>query len=58
MNTSEKSHRNRLPEWQSAKMKSLIEERWSEVWEIVVEREKTHQQPHSHSRSLQQKSNY
>ncbi|MEM6614656.1 MAG: hypothetical protein AAF652_20920 [Cyanobacteria bacterium P01_C01_bin.72] len=54
MNMSEKSHRNKLPEWQSAKMKSLIEERWSEVWEIVVERERINRQLHLHSRGLPQ----
>lgn len=39
MNTSGKNHRNRLPQWQSEKMRTLIEERWSEIWEIVVARE-------------------
>ena len=41
MNASSKSNRNRLPEWQSAKMKSLIEARWSEVWQAVVNRERS-----------------
>lgn len=40
MDTSEKNRRNRLPQWQSDKMKSLIEDRWSEVWEAVIERER------------------
>ena len=40
MNTLNKNQRNRLPLWQSEKMKALIEERWSEVWEVVVARER------------------
>jgi|GEM_PF-6914215 len=49
MNTSTKSHKNKLPEWQSAKMKSLIEERWSEVWEIVMSRERRTENLDRHS---------
>ena len=41
MDTSEKNRRNRLPQWQSDKMKSLIKDRWSEVWEAVIERERS-----------------
>ena len=40
MDTSAKNRRNRLPQWQSDKMKSLIQDRWSEVWEAVIERER------------------
>ena len=40
MNTSSNSNKSKLPEWQSTKMKSLIEDRWSEVWEAVVNRER------------------
>jgi hypothetical protein len=43
MNLSDKNHKNRLPEWQSEKMRMLIEERWSEVWEIVTTRERSNQ---------------
>ncbi|MEL6928077.1 MAG: hypothetical protein AAFO95_05545 [Cyanobacteria bacterium J06600_6] len=43
MNTSPKNNKNRLPEWQSARMRSLIEERWSEIWDIVVARESNNQ---------------
>ena len=39
MNKLDRNCKNRLPQWQSEKMRSLIEERWSEVWEIVVARE-------------------
>lgn len=39
MSKSDKKKSNRLPEWQSAKMKTILEERWSEVWETVVARE-------------------
>ena len=49
MNTSTKGHKNKLPEWQSARMKSLIEERWSEVWEIVVARERLTENLDRHS---------
>ena len=41
IDTTNKNRRNKLPEWQSEKMKSLIEERWSEVWEAVIAREKS-----------------
>lgn len=48
MNTSAENRRNRLPQWQSDKMKSLIENRWSEVWEVVIERERSERsQQHS-----------
>ena len=35
-----KTKNNGIPRWQSEKMKSLISERWQEVWEIVEAREK------------------
>ena len=41
MNTSERKRRNRLPQWQLDKMRSLIEDRWSEIWEAVVIRERS-----------------
>ena len=40
MNTFSKSITNRVPEWQSKKMKSLIGERWLEVWKVVVNRKR------------------
>ncbi|WP_158260638.1 hypothetical protein [Pleurocapsa sp. CCALA 161] len=43
MNPSNKNNKNKLPEWQSAKMRNLIEERWSEVWKIVMDRERSAQ---------------
>lgn len=43
MTTSNKNLRNRLPQWQSERMKTLIEERWSEIWEIVVARKESTQ---------------
>ena len=52
MNTLEKSNKNRLPQWQSERMRSLIEDRWSEVWEIVVAREHSSQNLQEHSKSL------
>ena len=55
MNT-DNHNRNRLPQWQSEKMKSLLEERWSEVWEIVVARERLGQNSLEHSRGLQRNS--
>ncbi|WP_158260696.1 hypothetical protein [Pleurocapsa sp. CCALA 161] len=51
MNTHDRNCKNRLPQWQSAKMRSLIEERWSEIWEIVVARERSEQNLHEHSRN-------
>jgi hypothetical protein len=38
-----KSNRTRLPKWQSEKMRTLIEERWSEVWQIVIARKRSSQ---------------
>ena len=35
-----KSKNSGIPQWQSKKMKSLICERWQEVWEVVEAREK------------------
>jgi hypothetical protein len=49
MNTSDKNNRNRLPEWQSEKMRTLIEERWSEIWEAVMARERSTQNSPQHS---------
>ena len=48
MDSSAQKNRNksRLPKWQSEKMKNLIDERWSEVWEIVMARERSHQNSH------------
>jgi hypothetical protein len=48
MNSSDKNYKNKLPEWQSEKMRMLIEERWSEVWEIVAARERSGQNSDSH----------
>jgi hypothetical protein len=36
-----KSNKNKLPEWQSVKMRTLIEQQWSEVWKIVIARERS-----------------
>lgn len=55
MNT-DNHNKNRLPQWQSEKMKSLIEERWSEIWEIVVARERSEQDSHEYIRSSQHNS--
>ena len=56
MSTPKKNHRNKLPQWQLEKMRTLIEERWSEVWEVVVARERSAQSLHEYSRSLQRNS--
>jgi hypothetical protein len=58
MDAPDKNHKSKLPQWQSEKMKSLIEERWSEVWEIVVAREHSEQNSSGHSRSLRCNSNF
>lgn len=39
-----------VPQWQSNKMKTLIIERWHEVWEVVEAREQ--------NRNKQQSKNY
>ena len=39
MNKIKNTAKNIIPQWQSDKMKSLIAERWSEVWQIVEQRE-------------------
>ena len=33
-----------IPSWQSEKMRSLIAERWQEVWEVVEAREKAREE--------------
>ena len=38
INPANKNPRTRLPLWQSEKMRTMIEERWEEVWSIVIER--------------------
>ena len=58
MNTSNRNRRNRLPQWQSAKMRSLIEERWSEVWEIVIARERSERNSREHPRAYPHNSNF
>ena len=40
MSQGKNERSNGIPQWQSDKMKSLINERWQEVWEIVEAREK------------------
>lgn len=56
MNASNENNRNKLPQWQSAKMRSLIEERWSEVWEVAIARERSKQDLSEHSRDSSQRS--
>ncbi|MGL5833337.1 MAG: hypothetical protein ACRC1Z_08905 [Waterburya sp.] len=46
MNSSD--NKNKLPEWQSEKMRMLIEERWSEVWEVVTARKRSSQNSARH----------
>jgi hypothetical protein len=45
MNAANKSknNKNKLPEWQSVKMRTLIEQHWSEVWKIVIARDRSSQ---------------
>lgn len=50
MDNTHNSHKNRLPNWQSEKMRRLIEERWSEVWEIVIARDRSVENLPQHSR--------
>jgi hypothetical protein len=42
MNNSNKRDNQRLPSWQLKKMKSIIEEKWSEIWQVAISR---HQKP-------------
>lgn len=51
MNTSDNNRRNKLPQWQSEKMRALIEERWSEVWEVVIARKHSSQNLPGHSKN-------
>lgn len=39
MSRTKNNQKNIVPQWQSEKMKSLIAERWEEVWQIVEARE-------------------
>ncbi|MEM8721786.1 MAG: hypothetical protein AAGE84_21220 [Cyanobacteria bacterium P01_G01_bin.39] len=39
MNKIKNTAKNMIPQWQSDKMKSLIAERWQEVWQVVETRE-------------------
>ncbi|BAZ43628.1 hypothetical protein NIES4102_06290 [Chondrocystis sp. NIES-4102] len=32
--------KNGIPQWQSDKMKTMISERWQEIWQIVEARDK------------------
>ncbi|MGF1591543.1 MAG: hypothetical protein ACFCU7_20330 [Pleurocapsa sp.] len=51
MNTLDKHFKSKLPQWQSEKMRTLIEERWSEVWEVVMAREHSAQNVLQHSKN-------
>ena len=39
MNIPDKNNRNRTSLWQLEKMKTIIAERWEEVWKIVTTRD-------------------
>ena len=39
-----------IPSWQSEKMRSLIVERWQEVWEVVEAREKAREESQKRQR--------
>ncbi|MEM7591493.1 MAG: hypothetical protein AAF383_08225 [Cyanobacteria bacterium P01_A01_bin.83] len=41
MNKIKNNAKNMIPQWQSDKMRSLIVERWQEVWQIVETREQS-----------------
>ena len=42
MNRDKNNNRsNSIPSWQSRKMRTLIVERWQEVWQIVEARDKS-----------------
>lgn|GEM_PF-2436539 len=46
MNREKDNQKNIVPQWQSEKMKTLIAERWQEVWQIVAAREQNRNQGH------------
>jgi hypothetical protein len=58
MNTLDKHHRSKLPRWQSEKMRTLIEERWSEVWEVVMARKHSKQNLPRLSRNSRRNSSF
>ena len=40
MSKAKENQNSGIPQWQSNRMKSLIVERWQEVWDIVEARNK------------------
>lgn len=38
MSRTKNNQKNSVPQWQSDKMKTLIAERWQEIWQIVETR--------------------
>lgn len=40
MSRAKNNQNNGVPQWQSNKMRTMIVERWQEVWEVVEERDK------------------
>ena len=44
MSKTKNSQTKSVPQWQSNKMKTLIVERWHEVWEVVEAREQNRNQ--------------
>ena len=58
MNRLDRNCKNRLPQWQSEKMRSLIEERWSEVWEVVVARDNSLGNPHPYLKNHRRNSRF
>ena len=43
--------KSRIPDWQLERMKTIITNRWDEVWKIVVERDRFDKQlqPYHHN---------
>lgn len=39
---SSKNRKTKIPQWQIDKMKTIIADRWEEVWQVVQARQKSY----------------
>ena len=51
MNISKENYRYRLPLWQIEKMRNIIDDRWEEVWQVVVARDRSMRNWHQYLES-------
>lgn len=54
MNITNNRDTNKVPSWQSAKMRMIIQDRWKEVWQFVEARDKYTRNLHGYLESLPQ----